>query len=51
MILISVKSKVVYDKRQFKSNSAAVRFLKLINRLHDDRRKCNGWQKAKSKRL
>lgn len=38
MILISVKSEVVEDKRQFKSDSAAMRFLKAIQKLHDSHR-------------
>lgn len=38
MILISIKSEVVDDKRQFKSDSAAMKFLRSINRLHNAHR-------------
>ena len=34
MILISVKSEVVNDKRQFKSDRSAMIFLRKIDRLH-----------------
>lgn len=34
MILISVRSEFVEDKRQFKSDSRAMTFLKRINNLH-----------------
>lgn len=38
MILISVKSEVVDDKRQFKSDTAAMKYLKNIKRLHESHR-------------
>lgn len=49
MILISVKSEVVEDKRQFKSDSAAMRFLRSINRLHNAHRISMVGSKPKSK--
>jgi hypothetical protein len=49
MILISVKSEVVQDKRQFKSDSAAMRFLKRINKLHNSHRLAIVGKKPKAK--
>jgi len=50
MILISVKSNVVDDKRQFMSDDEAMKFLLTINRLHHAHRRKIAGKKPKKLR-
>ena len=47
MILISVKSNVVEDKRQFETHDKAMKFLKQIDKLHHSHRKRIAGKKPK----